>query len=305
MTEHIIEDTLTQRIRLSGRLNAEGHLTLRPAFPTTIPPERWRPDGLSYVVDVQDAKDKPLARVPLSASRTCGSDSIALRGSVDLPARAARLEILHVDASGREPIVLASVPIPEQAPELRLLAVPEGNVEGVFMMTWEARGDPKPVRYFVDYSPGGEIWEPLSLSVSEPRLNINFAGLAGGDTCRVAVTASNGLRSSRVESGPFRVREKHCVAIILRPVDGETLPPAVVLVGNGWWREEGRPELEALEWASDVQGELGCGREVTVRLEPGTHCITLRAGSKERVGEKSVTVHVTSQSSDHAPVASC
>ena len=57
------------------------------------------------------------------------------------------------------------------------------------------------------------------------------------------MTASNGLRASRVESGPFRVREKPCAAVILRPVDGEKLTPNVVLVGNGWWREERRPEL--------------------------------------------------------------
>lgn len=284
---------MTERIRLSGRLDAEGHLTLRPAFPTAIPPERWRHDTLSYVVEVLDAQGHPLVRVPLSASGTCGSDCTALRGSVHLPEGAARLDILHVDASGRDPIVLASEPVPERAPELRLLAVPEGEVEGEFTLTWEARGDPPPVRYFVDYSPGREIWEPLSLGVSEPRLTVDFASLAGGDACRVAVTASNGLRASRVESGPFRVRQKPCAAVILRPVDGEELPPNVVLVGNGWWREEGRPEVEALAWASDVQGELGRGREVTVRLEPGTHHITLRAGREDRAGEESVTVHVT------------
>jgi hypothetical protein len=284
---------MTERIRLSGRLDAEGHLTLRPAFPTKIPPERWRHDALPYVVDVLDAQGHPLVRVPLSASGTCGSDSTALRGSVDLPEGAGRLEIFHVDASGRDPIVLASVPVPERAPELRLLAAPEGDVDGEFNLTWEAGGDPRPVRYFVDYSPGRETWEPLSLGVSEPRLTIDFASLAGGDACRVAVTASNGVRSSRVESGPFRVREKPCAAVILRPVDGEALPPNVVLVGNGWWREEGRPELEALAWASDVQGELGRGREVTARLEPGTHRITLRAGREDRAGEESVTVHVT------------
>jgi hypothetical protein len=284
---------MTERIRISGRLNAEGRLTLRPAFPTAIPPERWRHDALAYVVEVLDTRGHALARVPLSASGTCESDSTALRGSVDLPDGAARLDVLHVDASGRDPIVLASAPIPERAPELRLIAVPEGEVEGEFTLTWEASGDPSPVRYFVDYSLGREKWQPLSLGVSEPRLAVDFDSLAGGDACRVAVTASNGLRASRVESGPFRVRMKPCAAVILRPVDGEELPSNVVFVGNGWWREEGRPEFEALTWASDVQGELGRGRQVTARIEPGTHHITLHAGTEDRAGEESVTVHVT------------
>jgi hypothetical protein len=283
---------MTTRIRLSGRLDTEGHLTLRPAFPTVIPPENWRNDALKYVVDVLDAKGHSLVRVPLSASGTCDSSSTALRGSVDLPELAARLEVLHVDASGREPIVLASVPVPERAPELRLLAVPEGSADGKFELGWEASGDPRPVRFFVDYSPGHETWVPLSLGVSETRLTIDFASLAGGDACRIAVTASNGLRSSRVESAPFRVPEKPCAAVILRPVDGEALSTNVVLVGNGWWREEGRPELEALAWASDVQGELGYGRAVTALLESGTHRITLRAGREDRAGEQSVMVHV-------------
>jgi len=283
---------MTERIRLSGRLDADGHFTLRPAFPTEIPPERWRHDALAYVVEVLDGQGRTLTRVPLSASGTCESESTALRGSVDLPSGSVRLNVLHVDGSVREPIVLASTPIPERPPELRLIAVPEGEVEGEFTLTWEASGDPRPVRYFVDYSLGREKWQPLNLSVSEPRLAVDFDSLAGGDACRVAVTASNGLRASRVESGPFRVRVKPCAAVILRPVDGEEVPSNIVLVGNGWWREEGRPEFEALTWVSDVQGELGRGRQITARLEPGTHHITLQAGTEDRVGEESVTVHV-------------
>ncbi len=262
---------MTERIRLSGRLDTDGRLTLRPAFPTAIPPGRWRQEALAYVVEVLDAQDRPLARVPLSVSGTCDSSSTALRGSVDLPEGAVRLDVLRVDTSGRDPIVLASEPIPERGPEIRLIDVPEGEVRGRFTLTWEARGSVEPVRYFVDYSAGRETWEPLSLSVSEPQITIDFDSLAGGPACRLAVTASSGLRATRVETGPFSVREKPCAAVILRPVDGEELSSDVVLVGNGWWREERRPELQALTWASDVQGELGRGRQVTVHLERGTH----------------------------------
>ncbi len=126
---------------------------------------------------------------------------------------------------------------------------------------------------------------------SRPRGH-SFDRLAGGPACRLAITASNGLRATRVETAPFSVREKPCAAVIVRPVDGETLAPDVVLVGNGWWREERRPELQQLGWTSDVQGELGSGRQVAVHLEPGTHTLTLRAGSGERAGEQSVTVQV-------------
>ena len=171
---------MTERIRLSGRLDAEGHLTLRPAFPTTIPPERWRHDAVSYVVEILDAQGRPLVRVPLSASRTCEQQSTALRGSVDMPDGAARLDILRVDASGREPMVLASEPIPERAPEIRLLAVPEGEVRGRVHADVGGQGRSAPVRYFVDYSLGREKWEPLSLGVSEPRITVDFDSLAGG-----------------------------------------------------------------------------------------------------------------------------
>src|SRR4051794_22545056 len=127
---------MTERIRFSARLDREGHLTLRPAFPTAIPPGRWRQEALAYVVEVLDAQGRPLARVPLSVSGSCDSRSTALRGSVDLPEGAARLDVLRMDASGRAPIVLASEPIPERAPEIRLLAVPEGEVSGRFTLTW-------------------------------------------------------------------------------------------------------------------------------------------------------------------------
>jgi len=284
---------MTERIRISGRLDLEGNLTLRPAFRTAIPPERWRHDTLAYVAEVLDARGHALVRVPLSASGTCESASTSVRGSVDLPEDAARLEIFHVDASGRDPILLASERVPRQGPELRLLEVPEGQAETEFTLTWEATGEPSPIRYFIDYSCGRERWEPLSLGISEPRLTVDFAQLAGGEQCRVAVTASNGLRSSRVESAPFRVPEKPCAAIILQPINGDEVQPQVVLVGNGWWREEGRAETEALTWTSDVQGELGRGQTLAVQLEPGTHRITLHAGSGERTGEESVTVYVT------------
>ncbi len=283
---------MTERVRLSGRLDAEGRCTLRPAFLTRIPPERWREGAVQYVVEVRDEGGRVLVRVPLSASGTCESDSTVLRGSVDLPDSAARLDVLRVDASGRDPLVLASERVPERAPELRLLTAPEGEVDGEVTLAWEASGDPEPVRYFVDYSTGRETWEPLSLGLTEPRLTVDVAALAGGEACRVAVTASNGLRASRVESEPFRVREKPCSAVIARPVDGEVVPPDVVLVGNGWWREEGRPELHALVWSSDVQGELGAGRVVTARLEPGIHRVTLLAGSGDRAGQDAITVRV-------------
>lgn len=283
---------MTERIRLTGRVDAEGRLTLRPAFPTSIPPENWRHTALTYVAEVLDTAGHPLMRVPLSASGTCGVDSTAIRGSVDLPDGAARIDFMHVDASGLAPMILASEPVPDQAPELRLLVVPEGEVDGEFTLTWEAQGDPPPVRYFVDYSVNRETWEPLSLGLTESRLTIDFANLAGGDACRLAVTATNGFRTVRIESEPFRVPKKPCAAVILRPTDGEELLSSVVLIGNGWWREEGHPETEQLWWESDVQGELGRGREITVHLEPGTHHITLRAGREDRAGTESITVHV-------------
>ena len=117
--------------------------------------------------------------------------------------------------------------------------------------------------------------------------------MAGGDECRIAVTASSGLRATRIESAPFRVPLAPCAAVIVMPADGDSITgPGITLAGNGWWREESRAELEALAWASDMQGELGEGREVRVDLEPGHHTITLRAGHGERIGSESVAITV-------------
>ncbi|BCS31438.1 hypothetical protein TBR22_A06390 [Luteitalea sp. TBR-22] len=283
---------MSDRIRFSARIDREGRLTVRPAFLTAIPPARWTSDTLVYVAEVFDAEGRALSRVPLSSSGTCEGQSISLRGSVDLPDGATRLDVLHVDGSGREPIVLGSVAVPARAPEVRLLETPDGQAEGEFRLAWEATGEPAPVRFHVDYSAGGGAWRPLSLGLSESSVTIDLAALAGGEGCRLAVTASNGMRATRVESPPFRVPIKPCAAVILRPVDGDTVASDVLLVGNGWWREEGRPELEALTWFSDVQGELGRGRSLAAHLERGMHRLTLRAGGQERVGESSVTVQV-------------
>ena len=284
---------MTDRLRLSGRLDAEGHLTLRPAFPTGIPPEQWHDGPLLHVVEALDAEGRTLTRSLLVARSNCETEAVSLRGTVDVPEQAVRLDVLRLDASGRSAVPLASVDVPARAPDVRLVDVPTGQAEGEFTISWESDAEPGTATYFVDYSIDRETWSPLSMSVTETAYRVDFESLGGGDACRIAVVASIGLRASRTVSEPFQVRAKPCVAVIQRPGDGEQVGPEPQLVGNGWWREEDRAEVDQLAWASDLQGELGYGRQVDARLEPGTHVITLTAGVGDRAGSESVTVHVS------------
>ena len=204
-----------------------------------------------------------------------------------------------MDPSGRTPIVLASEPLAERAPEIRLLAVPQGEVRGEFALHLGGHGQ----------SPACPLLRRL-----QPRPRDLVAALHGCQRAPPHSGLRQPCRRRRLPGGRDGVQRVACVAGRERPVPGAReavrrrhrpacrrrarYPPTWSLVGNGWWREEGRPELEALAWASRCARGAGA-RPTRSRpgSKPGTHRITLRAGTEDRTGEESVTVHVAGGSS--------
>jgi hypothetical protein len=83
--------------------------------------------------------------------------------------------------------------------------------------------------------------------------------------------------------------------MILAPADQERVPRggATLLQGQGYWREERRPELKELTWTSSIDGELGAGALVEVNLSPGVHRIELRAGRGRRRGTTTISLLVS------------
>ncbi len=290
-------------LRIFGRVGPDNRLVLRPCYLIERPRDGRSRRPPVLIAEVLGADGDVLVRTPLSTRSYCvegsGDATLAVRGSVPLPPEAARIVILRPDSSGRDPIAISELEVPETAPAVRIAKAPAGAAEGCQVVAWEADGDPPPVEYRVSYShDDGRTWLPVGRRTTSREALFDVDELPGGELCRIAVRATNGIRSARAVSDPFRVAPKACRALIQLPLDGQRLDGQdVVLAGNGWWLEDARPELERLSWCSDRDGELGRGQTVRTTLSPGEHRLVLTAGDGERAGEEAVTVHVAAPAS--------
>ena len=186
---------------------------------------------------------------------------------------------------------------------------PSEEVHGRHRITWEARAArPAALQFFLRFShTGGRTWQRVGWRTEEREAPVDFDQLPGGERCLLAIVATDGIDTTTVESPPFAVSLKPCLASIVAPVDGAVVAPGgpVHLIGQGFWMEESRIERERLRWASSLDGDLGRGASVRVdRLSEGRHRITLAAGEGNRVGTESITVTVSDGGSSRPVAAS-
>ncbi len=291
-----------------GRLSPDNQLTLRPGYTTVRPTLRDQISGTPILVaEVRAADDRVLVRTPLPVLGYCGSTTgnLAVRGYVPLPAAARRIRFLRniPGLHHEDPIIVADITVPESAPTIRLTSrIPQNQQDSPVRVTWRAGGEPAPVQFRVVYShTNGAIWIPVVMQTTETSALVDLSELPGGSQCRIAIRATNGIRSAAAISDSFPVALKPCRALIQQPPDhAELSTDAAQLIGNGWWLEANAPELEDLHWHSSIDGELGRGRTVQIALSPGEHVLTLTAGSGDRAGTSSVNVHVASGTNDAA-----
>lgn len=286
-----------QYLQLIGRLHADNHLVLRPGYLTERPLPSQATDPTTLFAEIR-SQDRPLVRAPLAVFGYCGrSDSaLAVRGTVPLPDAADNMRIVRSERD-RDDVVIADIEVPSTGPELEIIDVPRGAVTGSHLIRWRAAGEPPPTEFRIRYShDDGRAWIPVLLRTTSLSASVDVDDLPGGDRCKVAVVATNGVRSTTVQSEPFQVPVKPCRPLIQKPSsDAELSTEEVELLGNGWWLEESTPELDQLSWRSDVDGELGRGRLLRARLSPGRHVLTLTAGAGERAGSSSVIVQISPQ----------
>jgi hypothetical protein len=284
---------MTAKLRIFGRLYDDNRLVLRPCYTLDRLQSMHTTEPAMLYAELLDKDENVLVREPITARPYSEGSAFAVRGSVTLPEQAALLVITRVDASGLAPVELARLDVPSSAPAVQIEQSPSGAVDGSHRIAWTVDGDPQPVEYLIDYShDDGSTWFPIGHRTTAFETSVDVDVMPGGDRCRVSVTATNGMRSRTVISEPFHVQRKPCSALIQQPIDGTTVSSGLLLKGNGWWLEESRVEIESLVWRSDVDGDLGKGSMLDVRLTPGRHCLTLSAGSGKRRGTKSVHIDV-------------
>lgn len=107
---------------------------------------------------------------------------------------------------------------------------------------------------------------------------INFDLLGGSTNAVIQVMVSDGANTGIGLSPSFIVaKKKPSIAVINWPKNNYSQPAANPLLMNGivYDTDDGILSGSAVQWTSDLQGNLGSGSSLSVQLQPGTHHITL------------------------------
>jgi hypothetical protein len=281
-------------VTVMGLIDPEGELRMFPGFSTSAEHRVVTGDHSEYVAELVAADGQVLLAQSIPEHELCTDGGpvvgIALIAKIRFTTGTAVMRIT------RRNITLAELPVPAEAPTVRLTWEPGERLRRRETITWTA-GHPQdvPVHSIVVYDPvGDDSWRPVSLVTNETAYEIDFEQLPGGPACRVGVVCTDGFNTVQTGSAPFPLPLRPCQPFIVAPLDHQhfVVGDQVILRGQGYWMEEDRAEQDALTWWSSLDGELGRGATLSVPLSPGLHTITLAAGRETRVGTMSVTVAV-------------
>jgi hypothetical protein len=280
-----------------GVLTADNKLVRSPGFTSKEVPAPILDPQSPLRAEVLDANGRPLLRAGIPLATPCSDgpgatpSSRLVSGMLPLPEETAIVRFLLDD------ILLEEYRVPEGQPRTVLTAVPEPGAVGKVTITWASDHPGRvPLTHAVGFSADdGQTWDPIGLPIQRNELELDLDALPGGERCRVCVKTTDGVHMVAAVSEPFPLPLKPCVPMILAPEPELELALGATLrlQGQGYWREERRPEFDALSWSSSLVGALGRGAIVEVSgLTPGKHEITLLAGNGERTGRASITITV-------------
>jgi hypothetical protein len=126
----------------------------------------------------------------------------------------------------------------------------------------------------------GTTWSEIGQTQNSNSLAVDFDNLAGSAQAMIQVIVSDGVNTGSATSPSFTVPTKTPTLVsILTPDPNSALPAAnpVYFSGTGYDPDDGTLTGSALAWSSNLQGQLGTGSELNVKLQPGNHIITLTA----------------------------
>lgn len=250
-----------------------------------------------YALELQDASGTPLfTRYFDTVGDTygIGKGMGYFREKVPWQAGTARIVIKEGQT------VLHITHVSANEPEVTLLSPNGGEFwppYGEQTVTWtgsDADGDP--LRYALVYSPDGDTWKAIATNLVGESYTLDASRLAGSETARLRVVASDGVNTSQDDSdSTFTVEGKPPEVYVVYPLDGSVVPPGrlVVLEGAGTDLEDGPLTKDAdFTWWSSLEGELGVGRQLYFDdLMTGQHTITLEvADSDHFISQASVSI---------------
>jgi hypothetical protein len=283
-------------LRVIGRLTADNRLVLRPSYLSDRPrhPEPRRKSGL--LAELFDDGGRLLLRHPLRLQPMCGDgqplSSLVVRGWVPFPAATRLIRFSH------EGLPMEEIRVSEGAPEIRLTWRPPPEPAGPERITWEAsHPEARPLQFLARYThTDGQRWLRLGWRTDARMAEVDFGQLPGGDRCRLAIVATDGVNTTTAESGHIPCPRQAMPRHDLRPRrggDGQWSAPPSCCAGRGttWKKRSRRPRPST--WTSSRDGDLGPGTLLTWSPRAaGEHRVTLAPGTGRRQGTTAITIRV-------------
>ena len=301
-----------QRIVIAGsyKVSAGGvadEVTVRPVF--ALPPESraTTPPG-NHMLEFLDGDGNVLSSVSFGIKTALGTSSTweSWRVPVTEPSGWASYRISKPAVSGAAsaegsspaPTVLAEVTRSANAPTVSVTAPTAGQVfsgDSVTISWTGSDADSDTLEYRVAYSTdGGASYRSMG-STKSTSLSVDRIWVAGSTTAKIKVTALDGTRTTSAESPTFTVAQNPPEVFIESPWPDEILETgALILDADAHDTEDGMLDPSAIQWASDIDGNLGTGGYVMLYpssdLEPGVHRLTATAtDSSGMTGSAEVT----------------
>ena len=276
---------------VAGRLRADNHFRLRAGY-LDERPRRYQQQESAFVLELLGEDASRLLVQPLQLRSTCGDGGFmsekSVRAWVPFPEATRAARFLH------HGVVVHELNVPRASPVIEILLF-DSKIDDAIELTWEAsHPENLPLEFFCRYSnDDGKSWHRIGWRQLLSSMTIPSDDLPGGDRCRLAIVATDGVNTSVATTDAFPVALKAFAVMIHSPLEGALLPAeqSLALSGQAYVLEERRPDYETLVWTSSLDGILGRGGLVDSRpLSRGEHVITLKAGEGVRSAHTSVNV---------------
>lgn len=140
---------------------------------------------------------------------------------------------------------------------------------GVLHLRWCPHASEYPQTFFVRYTHNGKDWHRPGVNLRSHDYYLDLREMPGGKRCTVQVLATNGYRTSYVQTRYFEVPVKPPDLLV-----GETAGP--VLYAQGFSRQEGPITGDNVLWLIDGGSSTRTGGSLDVRtLAGGVHQVSV------------------------------
>lgn len=278
-------------VRVRGRVSREMHVQWTPCIRTFKGPKKEEPDpapapaGGAPPGSVRSTTQAAVAPKPVFSVGFLDYRGNPLVSTVTEPHFLAKdqewgtfVVRLPYDAATQSVVltvnerVVGRMDVPTDRPYFSLLHPNEDDYidpAGVLHLHWADHECRQPLTYFVRYSHNGEDWLRPGVNLHDNDFYLDLREMPGGPRCVAQVIATNGYRTSYVQTRRFDVTLK-APEVFLGPADGP------VLWAQGFSRQHGPITGESIVWRTGDGTEAGRGGSFDVRTLPaGRHAVSV------------------------------